>query len=57
MTAGRRRRGRTSRHSTVERAPSDTRFRERLDEVDPRCLHPLYKALFGQLQRGKGWRV
>jgi len=38
----------------VERAPSDTRFRERLDEVDPRCLHPLYKALFGQLQRGKG---
>ena len=38
----------------VERAPSDTRFRERLDEVDPRHLRPLYKALFAQLQRGKG---
>jgi hypothetical protein len=38
----------------VERVPSDTRFRERLDEVDPRRLRPLYKALFGLLQRGKG---
>ena len=35
-------------------APSDTRFRERLDEIDPRHLRPLYKTLFGQLQRGKG---
>jgi hypothetical protein len=38
----------------VERAPSDTRFRERLDELDPSHLRPLYKMLFGQLQRGKG---
>jgi hypothetical protein len=38
----------------IEQAPSDTRFRERLDEVDPRALRPLYKRLFGQLQRGKG---
>jgi hypothetical protein len=38
----------------VARAPSDTRFRERLDEVDPSHLRPLYKTLFGQLQRGKG---
>jgi hypothetical protein len=38
----------------IERAPSDTRFRERLDALDPGCLQPLYKALFAQLQRGKG---
>lgn len=38
----------------VERAPSDTRFRERLDEVDPRELRPVYQGLFAQLQRGKG---
>jgi len=38
----------------IERAPSDTCFRERLDELDPRHLRPLYKALLGQLQRGKG---
>lgn len=38
----------------VERAPSDTRFRERLDELDPSHLRPLYKTLFAQLQRGKG---
>ena len=38
----------------IERAPSDTRFRERLDELDPRHLRPLYKALLAQLQRGKG---
>jgi hypothetical protein len=38
----------------VERAPSDTRFRERLDGLDPRHLQPVYKALFAQLQRGKG---
>lgn len=38
----------------VERAPSDTRFRERLDEVDPRELRPVYQALLAQLQRGKG---
>jgi hypothetical protein len=38
----------------IEQAPSDTRFRERLDGVDPRTLRPLYKRLFSQLQRGKG---
>lgn len=38
----------------IERAPCDTRLRERLDEVDPVELRPLYKALFAQLQRGKG---
>ncbi len=38
----------------IERAPSDTRFRERFDALDPGCLQPLYKALFAQLQRGKG---
>jgi hypothetical protein len=38
----------------IERAPCDTRFRERLDAVDPIRLRPLYTALFRQLQRGKG---
>jgi len=38
----------------VARVPSDTRLRERLDALDPACLQPLYKALFAQLQRGKG---
>lgn len=38
----------------IKRAPCDTRFRERLDVVDPRQLRPLYKALFRALQRGKG---
>jgi hypothetical protein len=38
----------------IERAPCDTRFRERLDEVAPSDLSPLYQALFRQLQRGKG---
>ena len=38
----------------VEQVPSDTRLRERLDALDPRALLPLYKALFAQLQRGKG---
>ena len=38
----------------IERVPSDTRWRERLDVLDPQCLQPLYKTLFAQLQRGKG---
>jgi hypothetical protein len=38
----------------IERAPSDTGFRERLDQIDPRQLRPLYKSLLGLLQRGKG---
>lgn len=38
----------------IDRAPSDTCLRERLDEVDPRQLRPLYKRLLALLQRGKG---
>jgi hypothetical protein len=38
----------------IERPPCDTRFRERLDTVDPAQLRPLYTALFRRLQRGKG---
>ncbi len=38
----------------AERAPSDTRFRERLDELDPSHLRPLCKRPFAELQRGKG---
>ncbi|RKT47006.1 hypothetical protein [Thiocapsa rosea] len=38
----------------MEHASSDTRFRERLDELDPSHLRPLCKTLFAQLQRAKG---
>jgi len=38
----------------IECAPCDTRLRERIDEVEPSQLRPVYKALFRQLQRGKG---
>jgi hypothetical protein len=38
----------------IERVPSDTYFRECLDQLDPYELHPLYKAMFGALQRAKG---
>ncbi len=38
----------------IERAPSDTCFRERLDELEPSQLRPLYKSLLALLQRGKG---
>ena len=38
----------------IERVPSDTRLRERLDEVDPATLRPVFRQLFGALQRGKG---
>lgn len=38
----------------IERVPSDTRFRERLDEVEPFRLRPLYKEFLSLLQRGKG---
>jgi len=38
----------------IERAPSDTRWRERLDELDPRHVRPLYQVLLAQVQRGKG---
>lgn len=39
----------------VERAPGDTRFRERLDDVAPSDLSQLYTALFRQFLRGKGF--
>lgn len=38
----------------IERAPSDTRLRERLDEVDPGALRGAFKAVFAAVQRGKG---
>ncbi|GAB6060660.1 hypothetical protein [Desulfonatronum parangueonense] len=38
----------------IKRPPCDTRFRERLDEVDPRQLRSLYKIFLSMLQRGKG---
>jgi len=38
----------------VARAPSDTRMRERLDEVDPQALRACYRRVFRALQRGKG---
>lgn len=40
----------------IERVPSETRWRERLDMLDPQCLQPLYKTLFAQLaaRRGSG---
>lgn len=38
----------------IERAPSDTALRERLDEVDPGTLRRAFKRVFAELQRGKG---
>ena len=37
----------------MERVPCDTRTREILDPVDPESLRPLFKSVFGALQRGK----
>lgn len=37
----------------VERAPSDTWMRERLDDVDPRDLRQCFKKIHASLQRGK----
>ena len=37
----------------VNRPPSDTRIRERLDDVDPRSLRPCFTTTFSSLQRGK----
>src|SRR5437867_6976338 len=37
----------------IERAPCDTRMRERLDPVSPESLRPSFKSVFTQLQRGK----
>ena len=37
----------------VEKAPSDTCLRERLDEISPRQLRRPFKQIFSYLQRGK----
>src|SRR5206468_3194706 len=37
----------------LERAPCDTRMRERLDPVSPASLRPSFTVVFRQLQRGK----
>src|SRR3984957_4014940 len=34
--------------------PCDTYMRERLDDVNPKDLRPAFKAIFNELQRGKG---
>ena len=33
--------------------PSDTYLRERLDEIDPSFIRPVFKKIFSKLQRGK----
>jgi hypothetical protein len=38
----------------IDQAPSDTRMREILDEVDPRSLDKSFNDIFAQIQRGKG---
>ena len=53
------RRCETTRHNLrqlygIHQAPCDTYLRERLDEVDPESLRPVYRHLFRALQRGKG---
>lgn len=37
----------------IEKPPSDTYMRERLDELDPRFIRPIFKKMFARLQRGK----
>ena len=37
----------------IGEVPSDTYMRERLDEVDPESLRPIFKEIFHQAQRGK----
>jgi hypothetical protein len=37
----------------IGRVPCDTAMREILDPVEPECLRPLFKHVFGALQRGK----
>jgi hypothetical protein len=37
----------------INRPPSDTYLRERLDELDPSFIRPAFKKIFAQLQRGK----
>ena len=38
----------------VENPPSDTYMRERLDEVDPKDVRPIFKKIFSRFQRAKG---
>ena len=38
----------------IERAPSDTALRERLDEVEPSLLRCAFRRVLHLLQRGKG---
>ena len=37
----------------INKPPSDSYLRERLDELDPQFLRPVFKKLFTKLQRGK----
>jgi hypothetical protein len=37
----------------VEHFPSDTYLRERLDELDPKHIRPVFKKIFAEVQRGK----
>lgn len=37
----------------INRPPSDTYLRERLDELDPKFLRPAFRKIFAELQRGK----
>jgi hypothetical protein len=37
----------------VNHFPSDTYLRERLDELDPKYIRPVFKKIFAEVQRGK----
>jgi hypothetical protein len=37
----------------IDHVPCDTQMREILDPVSPESVRPLFKSVFGQLQRGK----
>ena len=37
----------------INHPPSDTYLRERLDELDPSFIRPVFKKIFAKLQRGK----
>lgn len=37
----------------IKTPPSDTYMRERLDELDPRLIRPVFKKMFSKVQRGK----
>jgi hypothetical protein len=37
----------------IEQVPCDTRLRDILDPVNPESLRPLFKSVFGTVQRGK----